>query len=275
MGADRIPLIDELSRTDRDIIAIQHELDQAKRARLVEDFLKSRDGLFKRIARTQIRKYRSLSPINDIDDVTQVVRDIALSMVEGTGYAPFSGLLFEVVLQNRSHTAVQSYARRSGASNSSGDTEARKRHNDWQTTQEELIQTLQRMPTDEEVNARYRELYSVYPGGTIDAELRAGSVKQMGVTLTDATNDAFFMEDGNDPENTVVSGAADIIEALIQECAAVSDELATYAKAWLTSVVEDTGKEGIQAQMKLSRVKAAKLDRQLKDVMSEYILSQD
>jgi hypothetical protein len=275
VSAARIPLIDELSRTDRDIVAIQKEMDPEKRKRLINDFLIERDALFTRVARSQSRRYRVLSP-NDIDDVIQVVRDIAVSMIDGKGYTPFAGMMFEVVLNTRSHTAIQLFVRNSSLSNLSGDVGARKRSVEWRGVVEELTQRLQRTPTQAEIQDRYRELYHVTENGTIDKTIKSGIVGNLGVSLTDPVVIHHIHSSGGSdesPENLVVSEAADIIEQLIQECASISDELAAYAKAWITAVVEDVPREEFHRSLGISRVRATQLDKELKNVMRDYIIS--
>jgi len=281
MDAARIPLLEELSRTDREVSAIQKETNLSLRTALINAFLKEREALFGRIARNNIRRYRSLSQTNDFDDILQVVRGVALGMVEGSGYTPFAGVIFEVVLQNRAHTAVQSYARSTQNSNLSGDTEARKRSADWHGIVTELTEILQREPTVKEVDDRYRELYRIKPGSRVDQELQTGRTATMD---TDVVYDGFGSlaessqrfdgsSDTLTPEGIVVEEASDIIEAVIQECSVISDELASYARAWIESVVDDSDQSAIAAKLGISQVKAVKLGKQMKDVMREYLIT--
>ncbi len=280
MTAARIPLLDELSKTDREISAIRKEVDLARRTALVNAFLKDREALFGRIARNNIRRYRGLSQINDFDDILQIVRGVALGMIEGSGYTPFAGVVFEVVLQNRSHTAVQAYARSTQNSNLSGDTEARKRSSDWYGVATELTEILQREPTAKEVDDRFRELYSVKPGSRVDQELQTGRTAMIDIDLIDGfgilSDSAHPIDNHSDertPEGIFVEEASDIIEAIIQECSVVSDDLARYARAWIESVVEDTDQSEIAGKLGISQIKSVKLGKQMKDVMRDYLIA--
>ncbi|MHB1731848.1 MAG: hypothetical protein ACYCU8_00070 [Ferrimicrobium acidiphilum] len=272
--AGRIPSLNELSRTDTEVAAIRSEADPRRRSALINDFLSSREALFMRIARNNVRRYTNLSAINDVDDVAQIVRNTALAMVEGSGgYAPFSNVTFEAMLQNRSHTAVQAFARSTQVSNISGDTEVRRRQADWAAIETELAEKLQREPTDKEVETYFRELHDVKEGSLVDQELKSGTIGKLRVRLTDEQwvldNDV-----SPSPENAAVDESAEIARALISMALAVSDELGAYTRAWIECVIDgdQVAKTAtVAAKLKITKSQAAELDKQLNEVRRRYI----
>jgi hypothetical protein len=275
MSVSRIPLIDELSRTDREIDAIQKETDPEKRKILLNDFLVAHDRLFVRIGKSHSRKYNVLSA-NDIDDIIQVVRDVARGIIESNSYIPYSRITFEVQLSSVSHTATQTYIRRSEFSNLSGDGPARRRVVEWRSIVEELTQMLQRSPTRDEIEQRYRELYKVTPDGEIDYSIKAGMIEYHNVRLLDSRvwwEPEIGVDNSEDsPEHLVVGEAADIIEQLIQECAAVSSELEAYARKWIEAVIAGESHTDLYKVFGYTPSKGYRLERALKNVMREYLI---
>lgn len=272
--AGRIPSLSELSRTDTEVAAIRNETDVKRRSILVNDFISSRDSLFMRIARNNVRRYSNLSQINDVEDVAQIVRNTALAMIEGSGgYEPFSNVTFEAMLQNRSHTAVQAFARSTQVSNVSGDTEVRRRQADWLALEVELAEKLQREPTAKEVEAYFRELHTVKEGSLVDQELKAGTIGQWQVKLTDEQS-LFESNASPSPDNAAVDESAEIAKALIDMSLAVSDELGAYARAWIESVIDgdqDAKAATVAIKLKITKAEAVELDKQLNKVRLQYI----
>lgn len=215
--------------------------DSASRDRVVGDFLRSMDTMCSRVARWANR-YRGLDWGRDGDDLTQLVREVALVMVDEVIAGSDDHLVnWEAALRVRSRSAVSAYSDSGSVSGISGYTTARRRQRALAAYRSRLDSARQEPASDEEVlesyNARMRAKRS-NPQKQSAFATQADLVAPASVVLGDGS-DRYADAQAQADDLFGQMEASLLIEQVVEECASIDAESGEIARYWLSWYPDD------------------------------------
>jgi hypothetical protein len=257
------------------ILSIQHETDRAKQTAMLNDLLVSREKANHRIAVAIMRSRAKGTPLEDVE---QTVREVCSRMVLGM-YKPFAeSTKFDHQLLVKAGDRVLMMRRLTTnrvASGMGGVAIASVR---CAQVKDELITTLKREPSRQEIKQRYLDLYGADAPDTALVANIATKVSNSDTLLEEVSiadqgdfGDDHYVRIEQEDGTTSSVELSDVVALILGEAAEIdpSGALSEYIKAWLESEAR-----GEPKSQRAITVMASKIGLPYRELLSKRVEEQ-